>query len=218
MPGLKYIIELGAELAPSATAAFGGVTAEIDQTKASIKALNVEQREFTRRMRGVAQGTDEYRALERQLADVEGRSARLNQTLHVQERRLRTVNRVSRASGRIFAANTAALGAFAAAVVLTTNRVGQYSRELLTANRTTGLSVEYLQTLQRQAQATGRDLDFQGPGRGGHTVRGSRRRGNGAGVRGLGPPGLRRPYRGHHRHSRRDRGHPAAGDRRRPAL
>ena len=164
MPGLKYIIELGAELAPSATAAFGGVTAEIDQTKASIKALNVEQREFTRRMRGVKQGTDEYRELERQLADVERRSSRLNQTLQVQERRLRTVNRVSRASGRIFAANTAALGAFAAAMVLTTNRVGQYSRELLTANRTTGLSVEYLQTLQRQAQATGRDLDFQGLG------------------------------------------------------
>ena len=162
MPGLKYIIELGAELAPSATAAFGGVTAEIDQTKASIKALNVEQRDLTRRMRGVEQGTDEYRELERQLADVERRSARLNQTLQVQERRLRTVNRVSRASGRIFAANTAALGAFAAAMVLTTNRVGQYSRELLTANRTTGLSVEYLQTLQRQAQATGRDLDFQG--------------------------------------------------------
>ena len=164
MPGLKYIIELGAELAPSATAAFGGVTAEIDQTKASIKALIVEQRELTRRMRGVKQGTDEYRELERQLADVEGRSSRLNQTLQVQERRLRTVNRVSRASGRIFAANTAVLGAFAAAMVLTTNRVGQYSRELLTANRTTGLSVEYLQTLQRQAQATGRDLDFQGLG------------------------------------------------------
>ena len=218
MPGLKYIIELGAELAPSATAAFGGVTAEIDQTKASIKELNVEQREFTRRMRGVEQGTDEYRELERQLADVERRSSRLNQTLQVQERRLRTVNRASRASGRIFAANTAALGAFTAAMVLTTNRVGQYSRELLTANRTTGLSVEYLQTLQRQAQATGRDLDFQGLGevaiRFGEAVA----EGTGPASRGPGPPGLRRPHRGHHRHSRRDRGHPAAGDRRRPAL
>ena len=49
-------------------------------------------------------------------------------------------------------------------MVLTANHVGQYSRELLTANRTTGLSVEYLQTLQRQARATGRELDFQGLG------------------------------------------------------
>ena len=164
MPGLKYIIELGAELAPSATAAFGGVSAEIDQTKSSIKELNAEQRELTRRMRGVDEGTDEYRELERQVAAVNRKSEALNATLVRQERRLRTVNRVSRASGRIFAANTVALGAFAAAMVLTANHVGQYSRELLTANRTTGLSVEYLQTLQRQARATGRDLDFQGLG------------------------------------------------------
>ena len=164
MPGLKYIIELGAELAPSAQAAFGGVAAEIDQTKKSIKELNDEQRELTRRMRGVGEGTDEYRELDRSLTAVNRRSEALNATLARQERRLRTVNRVSRASGRIFAANTAALGAFGAAMVLTTNHVGQYSQELLNANRTTGLSVEYLQTLQRQARATGRDLDFQGLG------------------------------------------------------
>ena len=48
MPGLKYIIELGAELAPSATAAFRGVDPEIDQTKESIMATSAVRRQLDR--------------------------------------------------------------------------------------------------------------------------------------------------------------------------
>ena len=193
MPGLKYIIELGAELAPSATAAFGGVSAEIDQTKASIKELNGEQRELHppdargrrghRRVPGAGatgrRGQPEIRGAERHPGPT-GASAPDRQPGQPGQRpHLRRQHRGAGGLQRRHGADR------------------QPRRSVLPRAPDRQPHHRSVGGIPADAAAAGAGHragpGLPGPGRGGHTIRRSRRRRNRAGHRGPGPAGLRCP-------------------------